>query len=413
MKTSLLIFPLVFLFAFTPSEAQNSEPRLFYSGRTNTADRTRDGEQFWLRQADLHWRNMDIEEAFFALENAIADDAQNVHALLRRANYHQALGNQAEAAADLRRARMNNPHAADLYDHDRSGHLTNILAHRPEASVLDLTDEHRLQYYRRLFETAYDGEQVDHYHTELIAEATENVFTGDPENALELLEEIVEAGGASALVYDLYGLIAYQGEDYETAHRNFSRALELRPDFELAWYNLARAETKLGNAPAARAAYDRAIEISPDMAKAYFGRALLRKRGGDLKGATADYDRVIELRGLDYVEATLNRGLTKSASGDYQGALDDLNSAIERYPERAELYKNRGNLNLMFGKHVYALHDYNRALELDPNYAEAYHNRGLTHFLLFEPISACYDLRRGEELGYAPSTEQMRWFCSE
>jgi tetratricopeptide (TPR) repeat protein len=67
------------------------------------------------------------------------------------------------------------------------------------------------------------------------------------------------------------------GDSYTIAHRKFTRATELDPALHEAWNYLGYTRRKLGDYPAALAAYDRALALKPDFAQAieYRGHAYL------------------------------------------------------------------------------------------------------------------------------------------
>ena len=68
---------------------------------------------FLLREADRQLRLLDFEQAYFTLDNAVAQDPNSVDALVQRAKYNRMLGRTAEADADIRLVNRMNPYAAD------------------------------------------------------------------------------------------------------------------------------------------------------------------------------------------------------------------------------------------------------------------------------------------------------------
>jgi Flp pilus assembly protein TadD len=99
-----------------------------------------------------------------------------------------------------------------------------------------------------------------------------------------------------------------------------------------------------GDFNGALADFSKAIELKPDYAEAYNKRGLakggLAKSPNDVDSALADYNKAIELK-PDYAEAYYNRGVAKQAKGDKSGALADQNKAIELKPDYAQAYANR------------------------------------------------------------------------
>jgi tetratricopeptide (TPR) repeat protein len=96
--------------------------------------------------------------------------------------------------------------------------------------------------------------------------------------------------------------------------------------------------TDLGNYSRAIADYSRAIEIRPDYVEAHFNRALLYDNTGNDKLARDDYSRVIELNPF-FVAAYINRGIIYSDEFNYAQAFDDFDKA--KLLERPS-YKHNG-----------------------------------------------------------------------
>ena len=73
--------------------------------------------------------------------------------------------------------------------------------------------------------------------------------------------------------------------------------------------------------------YTYAIELKPDFAIAYNNRGITYRDKGEIKRAIDDFNKAIELQS-DYADAYNNRGLTYRNKGDYDRAIDDFNTAI-------------------------------------------------------------------------------------
>lgn len=129
--------------------------------------------------------------------------------------------------------------------------------------------------------------------------------------------------------------------------------------------------------------------------------------------ALKEYDEIIAMRGHDYLEAYLNRGLTHKMLGDFEGAIQDLNQVIEVDATDPEAYKNRGNIYMLYGYHFHAMKDYTKAINLDKTYAEAYHNRGLAQFLVYSRSAGCFDLEQAAKYGLKDAEEKLKYFCVE
>jgi tetratricopeptide (TPR) repeat protein len=79
--------------------------------------------------------------------------------------------------------------------------------------------------------------------------------------------------------------------------------------------------------------FTRAIDIDPEYADAYYNRACAKYDLDDCAGAVEDYTKTIELD-PKYKDAYYNRGCAKYDLGDSTGALKDLRKAVKLgYPE--------------------------------------------------------------------------------
>lgn len=372
----------------------------------------RDNLRF-LREAEVFEQNFDFEGAFFSLENAVAQNPNSADALLRRAIFKKKMGMQTEAAEDVRRAYGLNPYAADLYGYNGQYALLNVIANQPAKAIQGLTIPQKMNYYYSLLDAQYMDNEMNTEEMSLLESAIAEVEDQNFLGALQILEKTLEVQPNSAVAYDLKGMILAHEKQYDAAIIALTKAVDLQPEFAIAWYNLGRIEQEIGHSAQAKVYFDRAIELKNDLTKARFERAVLLKANGQKKEAIQEYDEIIAMRGGDYLEAYLNRGLTRKMTGDFSGALEDLNRVIQADMTNAQAYKNRGNLYLLYGYSVQAVHDYSKAIALNAEYAEAYFNRGLAQFLLHDKASGCFDMEQAATLGFERAIEKQKYFCVE
>ena len=95
--------------------------------------------------------------------------------------------------------------------------------------------------------------------------------------------------------------------DFKGAIADFTRAIDIDPQYAYAYFNRGTAKRKSGDSQGAIADFNKAIEINPQHALAFANRGDSKKRLGNEKDACTDYK--------------------KSASLGYQGAAQWLNSA--------------------------------------------------------------------------------------
>jgi tetratricopeptide (TPR) repeat protein len=98
--------------------------------------------------------------------------------------------------------------------------------------------------------------------------------------------------------------------------------------------------TKQGNNDLAMEEFTKAIEIDPDYSYAYYNRALAYYRKGELENSLMDYNKAIELN-PDNPYWTIERGFLHMELGDREKAIIDLERSKElgvpyEYRQRVE-----------------------------------------------------------------------------
>ena len=87
----------------------------------------------------------------------------------------------------------------------------------------------------------------------------------------------------------------YQEGNYDRALEEFSRAIELNPQFALAFNNRGAVLVDLGDYKLALADYNMAIELDPQYVYAYYLRGLSYEELNETLNASVDLNRVLEL----------------------------------------------------------------------------------------------------------------------
>lgn len=97
-----------------------------------------------------------------------------------------------------------------------------------------------------------------------------------------------------------------------------------------------------------------------------------------------------------------DRGALLARMNQPKPAIDDLNRAVQLYPEYPAIYNNRGSILLTLGLAREAIKDFDRAILLAPGYVAAFNNRAGARLLLGQSDAAFGDFSRAIEL--APGT---------
>jgi tetratricopeptide (TPR) repeat protein len=199
------------------------------------------------------------------------------------------------------------------------------------------------------------------------------------DQAIEDYSKAIELNPQYADAYSNRGNAYYDKRNYDQAIEDYSKAIELNPQYAIAYYNRGNAYYNKRNYDQAIEDYSKAIELNPQYADAYSnrGNAYYDKRNYDQ--AIEDYSKAIELN-PQYAIAYYNRGLAYYNKRNYDQAIEDYSKAIELNPQYADAYSNRGNAYYNKRNYDQAIEDYSKAIELNPQYAIAYSNRGNAYY---------------------------------
>ena len=150
---------------------------------------------------------------------------------------------------------------------------------------------------------------------------------------------------ARATIFLNRGVLHFHKRYLDDARRDYDKAIELNPQYALAYVSRAGVHFVKGAYDDAIADYSRAIEVKPDYAKAYALRALSYMEQRNIAPALRDFDRAIELK-PDYTIAYGNRALARTMAQRYDDALADFDRALELNPDFADALNNKAFLRV-------------------------------------------------------------------
>ena len=229
------------------------------------------------------------------------------------------------------------------------------------------------------------------------------VPVGFADTALDTLQaaELAETYNARGIAYSEEG-------EHGLAIGAFMQAIELRPDYVNAYYNLGLDSIKCGAHDMAIAVLSKAIELESTFAEAYVNRGIAYEKNGEVDAilrrynvpvgmnpapsrcsetpyptamavAIEDYNTAIALD-PKLAEAYVNRGIALCKKEEIDVAIAEYSTAIMLKPDCTEAYINRGIVYDRKGERERAIADYNRAIALAPDEPIAYNNRGVAYF---------------------------------
>ena len=194
-------------------------------------------------------------------------------------------------------------------------------------------------------------------------------------NSTVLFEHALQVTHRNYLAHNNLGAaLFYQGK-VEEAIDHYYQAIQIRPDYDRAYFNLGNAFAELGNIDTARRYYAKAPSFEPAEAHNNLGRALAIQ--GKIEDAIANYLEALALK-PDLAEAHNNLGDALARQGEFAEAIDSFSRALALDPKMAETHDNLGRALARQGRIAEAIEHFSRALALKPDFAEVHCHLGNT-----------------------------------
>mgnify|MGYP001806441954 CR=1 FL=1 len=200
----------------------------------------------------------------------------------------------------------------------------------------------------------------------------------DVDEKIKLYSKAIELNPEFAMAFHDRGSAFFNSGQYDKAIKDYNKAIELNPEFALVFYNRGLSFFDLGQYDKAIKDYGKAIEMNPKNALAFHDRGSSFLNLGQYDKAIKDYGKAIELN-PEFALAFYNRGLSFFNLGQYDKAIKDYGKAIEMNPKNALAFHDRGSSFLNLGQYDKAIKDYGKAIELNPEFALAFKNRGIAN----------------------------------
>jgi TolB-like protein/DNA-binding winged helix-turn-helix (wHTH) protein len=197
----------------------------------------------------------------------------------------------------------------------------------------------------------------------------------------------------------------------------FERALQLAPDYALAYSGLADTYLQLVNFdalrpeegfPKAKAAALKAVQLDDASAEAHTSLAMLRlSYEGDRAGAEAEFKRALA---LDPNYATARNWYSQFlwTAGRTDEALQEIKQAQQLEPDSLAVQITAGTLHSLRERHDEAIACFRRVLELDPNYEVAWKSLAKVYDRKAMPREAEAAFQKYRALTDTPSVAQTK-----
>lgn len=166
-----------------------------------------------------------------------------------------------------------------------------------------------------------------------------------------------------------------------------------------------------GNEQEATRFLDAAIQLKPDYAIAYYKRGNAYRDLDQVSKAVDDYTQAIHFDS-SMTSAYLNRGISLRYLGQPQRAVEDLTSGIESNPQMAAVWIERALTYSDLEQYTQAVADYTQAIRITPTDGEAWAWRGMSHGHAREWQRSWQDCEIGIRLGTRPSELAPVYTCT-
>jgi eukaryotic-like serine/threonine-protein kinase len=188
----------------------------------------------------------------------------------------------------------------------------------------------------------------------------------------------------------LYYLDKSSEEGAKKAIEHFNQAIEIDPNYALAYVGLANAHLGLQfhNSLAPKDAYQRAKaavlkaqEIDETLAEIHASLGIIKTRyDRDFVGAEREYKRAIQLK-PNYAPAHSGYSLYLSAMGRHQEAITEAKRAQELEPLSVTNGDVLGYIFWQARQYDQSIEELRKTLEMEPNFALAHCDLGITYVL--------------------------------
>jgi len=183
---------------------------------------------------------------------------------------------------------------------------------------------------------------------------------------------------------------------YDQAILNFSRAIDLVPDYTEAYRMRGRAYVEQSDPAMAIRDFSRVSELQPRDAAILAERGFVHLDQKDYPAAIADADRALALN-PKLGRAYNLRASARRATGDLRRAIEDFTQAIALEPN-LDNYFQRASTYQKLGEHKLAVADFDQALAEDPQEPHIYYARAQSRAALGDAAGAQADLLAGRKI---------------
>jgi tetratricopeptide (TPR) repeat protein len=157
--------------------------------------------------------------------------------------------------------------------------------------------------------------------------------------------------------------------------------------------------------------FSKAIQLNPNFIQAYQNRGIIYMNQNKYDLALSDINKTLDNNPKDF-NALNNRGTIYLNEERHEEALRDFNKVIELSPNYYQAYFNRGTVYYRVQKYEEAISDLTTAITLNPDFADTYYARGWARFNKGDKANACTDIKQAASLKYNVPSDVLQLICN-
>jgi len=175
--------------------------------------------------------------------------------------------------------------------------------------------------------------------------------------------------------------LLYEHKQYDESIPLFKKAIQMRPDYSMAYINLSNVYSAKNDLTDALKVIDTAIQHKPDDYDLYNRKGNILNSQNKFDEALIQYKIALKIK-PDYYKAYYNMSKNYDAMNNFDSALICIDNAIKIQPDDYQLINAKGYLLFNNSKYDEAVKSYNESIKLKPDYTTAYINLSQSYFAL-------------------------------
>lgn len=179
----------------------------------------------------------------------------------------------------------------------------------------------------------------------------------------------------SPLLFNIMGSAHYRLRNFSKSLEYFKKALNLNPNYDDAYFNIANSYGELGDYLNSEENYKRAIECNSSFYEAYNNLGVLQRNAGEIDKSIKSFSSAVNIN-TDFFEGFNNLGISLQLINYHDDAIKCFTRATELNKNFTEAFFNLGNVYRELQKFSDAEQAYEKCLTLNPSQYEAMSNLG-------------------------------------